>query len=274
MATSADVRGTDDPVVLASLWWQGYAYRVGGTALACWLLTGVAPDVRAERMAVGIARGRPSSVVYGSTETTADPGELSDWLFAGHLDPVASSPASRRLGSGLVWGNVAAACAAGRGGAGGGRGPLARRTHGVPGGGAHDLDALGAWEPTPTWAYHRRTCCLWWKTTTLGGALCSDCSLHRRHRGTPRPDDPVPQQRRHRAAGPGRSYRLPAGFPGCAAGLRASTPPELDGVTAVVIRLLGGRSAWERPFDALRKACLAQRIPLVAVGGEAAPTPS
>ena len=54
--------GTDDPVVLASLWWQGYAYNVGGTALACWLLTGVAPDVRAERMAVGIA-GRPSSVV-------------------------------------------------------------------------------------------------------------------------------------------------------------------------------------------------------------------
>ena len=91
VATSADVRGTDDPVVLASLWWQGYAYSVGGTALACWLLTGVAPDVRAERMAVGIARGRPSSVVYGSTETTADPSELSDWLFAGHLDPVASS---------------------------------------------------------------------------------------------------------------------------------------------------------------------------------------
>ncbi len=47
--------------------------------------------------------------------------------------------------------------------------------------------------------------------------------------------------------------------------------PELDGITAVVVRLLGGRSAWERSFDGMRKACLAARIPLVAVGGEAAP---
>jgi ferric iron reductase protein FhuF len=194
VATSADVRGTDDPVVLASLWWQGYAYRVGGTALACWLLTGLAPDVRAERMAVGIARGRPSSVVYGSTEATDDAGELSDWLFAGHLDLVAPSlSASRRLGSGLVWGNVAAACAAGAGAVREAAGDrwhdgLATFLAAAP----HDLDALGAWEPTPSWAYHRRTCCLWWKTTTSGGALCSDCSLHRADtEGSPRPDDPV-----------------------------------------------------------------------------------
>ncbi|HZM43085.1 MAG TPA: IucA/IucC family C-terminal-domain containing protein [Acidimicrobiales bacterium] len=181
VATSADVRGTDDPVVLASLWWQGYAYRVGGTALACWLLTGVAPDVRAERMAVGVGRGRPASVVYGSTEATDDAGQLSDWLFAGHLDLVAASlGAGRRLGSGLVWGNVAAACAAGAGAVREAAGPgwhdgVAAFLAAAP----HDLDGLGAWEPTPAWAYHRRTCCLWWKTTTSNGALCSDCSLHR-----------------------------------------------------------------------------------------------
>jgi len=181
VATSADVRGTDDPVVLASLWWQGYAYRVGGTALACWLLTGVAPDVRAERMAVGVGRGRPTSVVYGSTEATDDVRRFSDWLFAGHLDLVAASlGASQRLGSGLVWGNVAAACAAGAGAVREAAGPgwhdgLAAFLAEAP----HDLDGLGAWEPTPRWAYHRRTCCLWWKTTTSNGALCSDCSLHR-----------------------------------------------------------------------------------------------
>jgi len=181
IATSADARGTDDPVVLASLWWQGYAYRVGGTALACWLLTGVAPDVRAEGMAVGVARGRPSSVAYASGEGTDDVGTLSDRLFAGHLDRVAASLRERyRIGSGLVWGNVAAACAAGAGAVREAAGPgwhdgVAAFLAVAP----HDLDGLGAWEPTPSWAYHRRTCCLWWKTTTSEGALCADCSLHR-----------------------------------------------------------------------------------------------
>ena len=66
-------------------------------------------------------------------------------------------------------------------------------------------------------------------------------------------------------------HRLPAGFPPVRAGSPGEAGPDLDGITAVVVRLLGGRSAWERQFDAMRKACLAQRIPLVAVGGEAAP---
>ena len=43
----------------------------------------------------------------------------------------------------------------------------------------------------------------------------------------------------------------------------------LDGVRLVVVRLLGGRRAWEG-FDALRTACLERRIPLVAVAGEGA----
>ena len=43
----------------------------------------------------------------------------------------------------------------------------------------------------------------------------------------------------------------------------------LDGVDVVVVRLLGGRRAWEG-FDALRDACSQRRIPFVAVGGEGA----
>jgi len=39
----------------------------------------------------------------------------------------------------------------------------------------------------------------------------------------------------------------------------------------VVVRLLGGRGAWEAPFDELRSDCLQRGVPLVAVGGEAAP---
>ena len=70
-------------------------------------------------------------------------------------------------------------------------------------------------------------------------------------------------------------HRLPPVFPA----VRAANPaalaaaPALDDVSAVVIRLLGGRAAWEQPFDELRAACLAADIPLVAVGGEAAPDP-
>ena len=51
---------------------------------------------------------------------------------------------------------------------------------------------------------------------------------------------------------------------------RTTTLPSLRTVDIVVVRLLGGRRSWEEPFDALRAACLAQGVPLVASGGEAA----
>jgi cobaltochelatase CobN len=68
-------------------------------------------------------------------------------------------------------------------------------------------------------------------------------------------------------------HRLPAGFPAVRGGHPGSlgAAPGLDGVTAVVVRLLGGRSAWERPFDDLRAACRDRGVPLIAVGGEATP---
>jgi cobaltochelatase CobN len=66
---------------------------------------------------------------------------------------------------------------------------------------------------------------------------------------------------------------LPDGFPGVRAANPAalSEPPPLDGVDVVVVRLLGGRTAWEEPFDRLRRACLGTGIPLLALGGEAVP---
>ncbi|HKE75824.1 MAG TPA: cobaltochelatase subunit CobN [Acidimicrobiales bacterium] len=70
------------------------------------------------------------------------------------------------------------------------------------------------------------------------------------------------------------AHRLPPGFPA----VRGADParldgalPDLDGVDAVVVRLLGGRSAWERPFDDLWAACSGAGIALLAVSGEAAP---
>ncbi|MCU1676222.1 MAG: cobaltochelatase [Frankiales bacterium] len=57
-------------------------------------------------------------------------------------------------------------------------------------------------------------------------------------------------------------------------GMRLANPssldsvPPLEGVRIVVVRLLGGRRAWDG-FDELRGACVAAGVPLVALGGEA-----
>lgn len=66
---------------------------------------------------------------------------------------------------------------------------------------------------------------------------------------------------------------LPAGFPE----LRAANPTELDrppsvsGASVVIVRLLGGRQAWEAQFDELRTDCVSQGVPFLAFGGEAVP---
>ncbi len=66
---------------------------------------------------------------------------------------------------------------------------------------------------------------------------------------------------------------LPAGFPA----IRAANPqtldaaPPLDDVDVVLVRLLGGRTAWQHQLDDLRRGCIEAGIPLLLFGGEAAP---
>ena len=66
---------------------------------------------------------------------------------------------------------------------------------------------------------------------------------------------------------------LPDDFPP----VRAANPdaldhrPDISDATAVVVRLLGGRSAWRGPFDRLRASCIDQGVPLLALSGEAVP---
>ena len=154
VADSRPAWDIDDPVVLASLWWQAYAYRVAGTSLACWLLTGVGPVPTA----VGIGRHRPSSIVCGPEgETELD--RLIDALFARHLDGVADAlRASHRIGEQLVWGNAAAGVASALLAVAGAEGAPPELRSGAPAITAslpHDMAALGTWRDGE---YARPTC--------------------------------------------------------------------------------------------------------------------
>jgi ferric iron reductase protein FhuF len=174
-------RGSDDPQVLGSLWWQAYAYRVAGTTAACWVLGGAAPDPSADAgTAVGIARSRPSSVTYGpEAKAVPDLVQLIALLFEGHLDPVAASLRARHaLGEQLIWGDAAAGIASALAAVGTAAGapPMRQRADELIDALPHGIGRLGQWDPEP-WSFRRRTCCLWWKTTVAGGKLCEDCSL-------------------------------------------------------------------------------------------------
>jgi cobaltochelatase CobN len=67
------------------------------------------------------------------------------------------------------------------------------------------------------------------------------------------------------------SEGLPPGFPPVRAAnpSRLGGPPPLAGARLVVVRLLGGRRAWQPHFESLRSACAAASVPLLAFGGEA-----
>ena len=177
-----DGRGSTDPQVLGSLWWQAYSYRTAGMTLASWALTGLAPDPGAPGTGVGIDRSRPSSLLVDpDAETIDDLDTLVDRLFTDHLDRVAAAlRVHHALGTQLIWGDTAAGIASALGAVGTAPGapPLRDRVDTIATALPHDISELGEWTPG-RWAFQRRTCCLWWKTEASNGALCEDCSLRR-----------------------------------------------------------------------------------------------
>ena len=64
---------------------------------------------------------------------------------------------------------------------------------------------------------------------------------------------------------------LPRGFPVVRAGSPYGTSVDLDDARCVMVRLLGGRRAWEDGFDTLRSECIRRDIPFLAFAGEALP---
>jgi ferric iron reductase protein FhuF len=182
VAATGEGRGSDDPQVLASLWWQAYAYRTAGTALAAWVAAEAGPDIAAVAgSGVGVGRSRPASLVVGAgAAELVDLPVIVERAFADHLEPLAESLRARhQIGTRLLWGNAAAAIASCLGavlGAAGAPAELAHRADRVGAALPHGMSKLGTWV-APYRAYRRTTCCLWWKTTAADGALCEDCSL-------------------------------------------------------------------------------------------------
>jgi ferric iron reductase protein FhuF len=182
IAATARGRGSDDGQVLASLWWQGYAYRTAGTTLAAWVVAGSAPDPAATAgSGVGVGRDRPSSLVVGpDAPELADLHALVGRLFGGHLDPVGDALRARHpIGRRLLWGNAAASIASCLGAvacADGASPDVGDRIDAATAALPHGMARLGAWVE-PHRHYRRSTCCLWWKTAAANGALCEDCSL-------------------------------------------------------------------------------------------------
>jgi len=193
--------GTDDPVVAASLFVQNYSYRVLTLAIACLAISGVVPDSSASAMSMMLSGGRPSTVGYVAPAAlvVCEPGVAvqaaleDDESIASafgfvvaqgidkHIAPLISSTRSRvRVGSRLLWGNVAASAAVAfrtlEGCLGPWVQPLGERFFRT---GPGELGGLGSFLVLEDggrrgWYWERTNCCLYDRLP--GKTRCSDCS--------------------------------------------------------------------------------------------------
>jgi len=202
--------GTDDPVVAASVFLQGYSYRVLTLAIACLTASGAVPDASAARMAIGWERNWPSRVAFlrpavwiaggdwaapaptDAATITAALRFVVDTAIDAHLRPLLGTVRAGigvPVGERLLWGNIAASAATAFRTMEGCLGPavvaLGERFFALA---PPEMQGLGAFLVVEHagrrgWFWERTNCCLF---DRLPGAVrCADCSR------TP------PAQRRH-----------------------------------------------------------------------------
>jgi iron complex transport system ATP-binding protein len=184
VTATGDGRGAHDEQVAASLFVQGYAFRVAGVALAAYALGLPVPTTRPDATAIRIARHRPSALaVLDATLGPPDAPAVADAILDGHLAPlVAAVRGVARVGERLLWGNVATSCAvAFRAVEGETHDPAVRqRAEAWFAAAGPRLDGLGGFTTLvhagrDGWYWDRTNCCLWYRTAD--GRLCDDCSL-------------------------------------------------------------------------------------------------
>lgn len=176
---------TDDDAVAASLFTQAYAFRVAGVALAAHALDLPVPNVDPAVTAVRLDKPRPSAVAYLDPHVTAsDAPALVAALVEGHFAPfVAHVHGAFRVGERLLWGNVAASCAAAFRAvesSGVPREPVRERAGAFVAAAQPWFVGLGDFTVVEHadrdgWYWDRGSCCLWFRTTN--GGLCDNCSL-------------------------------------------------------------------------------------------------
>jgi iron complex transport system ATP-binding protein len=186
--------GTDDPVVAASVFVQGYSYRVLSLAVACFTASGLVPDSSAPRMAVGLSGPWPSRVAYlsprllvsraGAVHVTDALRWVVDTAIGAHLAPLVDGvraglgvPIGRRL----LWGNIAASAATAfrtmEGRLGSFVQPLGHAFFDMA---PPEFQGLGSFyllenAGSRGWFWERTNCCL--IDRLPGGVRCADCSL-------------------------------------------------------------------------------------------------
>ena len=172
---------TDDDAVRASLFCQGYAFRVASVALGPHALGLASPDVAPGNVLVRNGSFGVGSVAVRSSEIELRlPTAIVAGLIDGHLAGVISALREQVLvGERLLWGNVASACArvlrAVEGAAGVDR-QIVRGRGEAFFEAAGRLSGLGGFVISPDeWRWQRASCCLWYRCE--GGDYCDDCSI-------------------------------------------------------------------------------------------------
>ena len=177
-------RGTDRDDVAMSLFVQGYAFRIASLSIGAWVMGDTVIDVAPAGVSVALGRHRPNAVALDEARIVTGASTLAtlhDSLIDGHLALlVANAHAACRVGEPLLWGNVAASCAASFGAfamALGERGTDIRdRAQAFFDAARPEVSSAGhIVRIGDRWVWERKSCCLWYLTESA--FKCEDCSL-------------------------------------------------------------------------------------------------
>lgn len=181
--STASGRGAPHDAVAASLFVQGYAFRVAGLVLAPNALGLASPSCASHGVHIRIERNRPSAVaVTDHRLSQPSASELAQSLLGSHLESLISVVAEHLVvGRRMLWGNVAASIAtvfrAIESSPSVDRDDVRRRAFDFFVSAEPWLDGLGGFEMVDgDWHWTRTNCCLWYQCS--GGSRCNDCSLH------------------------------------------------------------------------------------------------
>jgi ferric iron reductase protein FhuF len=174
--------GTTDQTVAASIFIQGYAYRVATLAVACLTVGGAIPGSTPEAMAVGLGvlAGVPGDELTSPSVADRALTLILTQVIEGHLRPLIATTRSHiRIGERLLWGNVAASVSTAfrtmEGCLGQWVVPLGQRFFELVAPEMQDLGSFLSSQDGRGWFWERTNCCLFYQIE--GHAKCADCSL-------------------------------------------------------------------------------------------------